>query len=209
VTKITKLPGGRLHGEAYYPGQEMGSRRNGNPISQIEAIRRHVHFAFGEEDITFDGELSADGETLAGKSISGGQSFPIAFHRATQKSAWPIDPSPHKVLFVPVEQNVRLEVLDWGGSGPPLILLAGLGDTAHAFDAFAPLFIAKHHVYGITRRGFGLSSRPAPTADNYDADRLGDDVLAVIDALKLNRPVIAGHSLAGEEMSSIGTRHPE
>jgi len=34
-------------------------------------------------------------------------------------------------------------------------------------------------------------------------------VLAVIDALKLNRPVIAGHSIAGEELSSIGSRHPE
>jgi non-heme chloroperoxidase len=34
-------------------------------------------------------------------------------------------------------------------------------------------------------------------------------VLAVLDALKLNRPVLAGHSIAGEELSSIGSRHPE
>jgi pimeloyl-ACP methyl ester carboxylesterase len=38
---------------------------------------------------------------------------------------------------------------------------------------------------------------------------LGDDVLAVISALKLNRPVLVGHSLAGEELSSVGSRHPE
>jgi pimeloyl-ACP methyl ester carboxylesterase len=38
---------------------------------------------------------------------------------------------------------------------------------------------------------------------------MGDDVLAVIDALKLDRPLVAGHSLGGEELSSIGTRHPE
>jgi len=43
----------------------------------------------------------------------------------------------------------------------------------------------------------------------YAADRLGDDVLAVLDALKIANPFIAGHSLAGEELSSIGTRHPE
>jgi pimeloyl-ACP methyl ester carboxylesterase len=90
-----------------------------------------------------------------------------------------------------------------------LVLLSGNGDTAHVFDAFALKFIGKHHVYGITRRGFGLSRKPTPTEENYDPDRLGDDVLAVIDALKLDRPVLAGHSLAGEEMSSIGTRHPE
>jgi pimeloyl-ACP methyl ester carboxylesterase len=45
--------------------------------------------------------------------------------------------------------------------------------------------------------------------ENYAADRLGDDVLAVMDSLKLNRPVLIGHSLGGEELSSVGSRHPE
>jgi pimeloyl-ACP methyl ester carboxylesterase len=43
----------------------------------------------------------------------------------------------------------------------------------------------------------------------YTADRLGDDVLAVLDALNLDGPVLVGHSIAGEELSSIGSRHPE
>lgn len=111
--------------------------------------------------------------------------------------------------FVPVEKNITLEVLDWGGNGQPLIFLAGSGDTAHVFDRFAPLFATTHHVYAVTRRGFGASSAPPPTEENYAADRLGDDVLAVIAALKLARPVLAGHSIAGEELSSIGSRHPE
>jgi non-heme chloroperoxidase len=110
---------------------------------------------------------------------------------------------------VTVDQDVRLEVLDWGGTGRPLVFLAGLGNTAHTFDKFAPTFTGKYHVYGITRRGFGASSRPAPTNANYTADRLGDDVLAVLDALRLDQPILVGHSLAGEELSSIGTRHPE
>jgi non-heme chloroperoxidase len=111
--------------------------------------------------------------------------------------------------FVTVDKDVKLEVLDWGGAGRPLIFLAGGGRTAHDYDQFAPKFTAHYHVYGITRRGFGASSKPAPTSDNYAADRLGDDVLAVIDALKLNRPVLIGHSMAGEELSSIGSRYPE
>jgi non-heme chloroperoxidase len=84
--------------------------------------------------------------------------------------------------------------------------LSGLGNTAHVFDKFAPKLAASHHVYGITRRGFGASSAPA---SGYSADRLGDDVLAVLDFLKLNRPVLVGHSIAGEELSSIGSRHPD
>ena len=31
--------------------------------------------------------------------------------------------------FIPVERDVRLEVLDWGGTGRPVVLLAGLGGT--------------------------------------------------------------------------------
>jgi non-heme chloroperoxidase len=210
VTKITKGSDGALHGELYFVGQEFsGSTLNGNPISSIKVQGRKVHFDLNESQGTFDGNLAADGNSLAGSWMPGGATYPLKFERATPKTAWVLDPSPHKVLFVPVEQGVRLEVLDWGGSGPPLVLLSGNGDTAHVFDAFALKFTGRHHVYGITRRGFGLSSKPTPSEENYDADRLGDDVLAVIDALKLNRPVLAGHSLAGEEMSSIGTRHPE
>ena len=118
------------------------------------------------------------------------------------------DSSPHKVQFVTVQEGVRLEVLDWGGQGRPLIFLAGNGDTAHAFDSFAPKFTGQNHVYGITRRGFGASSKPVPANGNYSADRLGDDIFAVMQALRIERPVLVGHSLAGEELSSIGSRFP-
>jgi len=123
-----------------------------------------------------------------------------------QESAVWRDPSPHRVEFVNVAENVRLEVLDWGGSGRPLVLLAGLGNTAHIFDDLAPKLVVDNHVYAITRRGYGASSVPD---SGYSADQLGDDVLAVLDALAINRPVLAGHSIAGEELSSVGTRHPE
>jgi non-heme chloroperoxidase len=121
-----------------------------------------------------------------------------------QKPVWK-DPSPHTTRFVTVEKGVRLEVLDWGGSGRPLVLLAGGGDTAHVFDDFAPKLTASFHVYGITRRGFGQSGF---SPEGWGADRLGDDVLAVLDSLKLRRPVLVGHSLGGEELSSVATRHP-
>lgn len=116
------------------------------------------------------------------------------------------DGSSHRVQFVTVDQNVRLEVLDWGGTGRPLVLLAGLGSTAHVFDTLAPKLAVSFHVYGITWRGYGASDKPA---SGYSADRLGDDVVGVMDALRLSRPVLAGHSIAGEELSSIGSRHPE
>ena len=52
------------------------------------------------------------------------------------------DPSPHVVRHVPVAPGVRLEVLDWGGSGPALVFLTGMGHTAHVYDDFAARFRA-------------------------------------------------------------------
>jgi len=114
------------------------------------------------------------------------------------------DPSPHQIQFVTVAEGVRLEVLDWGGSGRPIVLLAGLGMTAHVFDGFAEKLADSYHVYGITRRGFGTSSRPA---SGYTEERLAEDDLRVFDALKLVAPVVAGHSIAGNELSQLGIHH--
>jgi non-heme chloroperoxidase len=120
-------------------------------------------------------------------------------------SAWR-DPSPHHREMITVDQGVELEVLDWGGRGRPMIFLSGLGNTAHIWDNFAPKFTDKHHVYAITRRGFGRSTH---ASTGYTPERLADDILAVMDQLKIERPVLIGHSIGGEELSSIGTRHLE
>jgi non-heme chloroperoxidase len=120
-----------------------------------------------------------------------------------------LDAPQYKVQFVNVEPNVKLEVLDWGGTGRALVFLPGLGLDAHEFETFATKFSPSYHVYAISRRGFGASSAPVPTKDNYSADHLGDDVLAVLDALKIIRPVLVGHSIGGEELSSIASRYPE
>ena len=116
------------------------------------------------------------------------------------------DPSPPEVRFVEVQQGVALEILDWGGGGRPIVLLAGLGNTAHVFDDFAPRLTEFGHVLGVTRRGYGASSRPE---SGYEVRRLGEDVAALLDALKLESPILVGHSLAGQEISHLASRYPE
>jgi non-heme chloroperoxidase len=115
------------------------------------------------------------------------------------------DLSPHKIQFVAVGKNVQLEVLDWGGNGKPVVLLAGGGNTAHVFDDFAPKLASSFHVYGITRRGFGASGFSVLKKD----DQLSDDILTVIETLKINKPVLIGHSIAGAELSAIAHSHPD
>lgn len=113
------------------------------------------------------------------------------------------DPSPHSVRFVPVDDGVRLEVLDWGGSGPPLVLL-GCYLSAHVYDDFAPKLADQFHVYGITRRGIGPSDKPE---SGYSVSRSVSDVLAVLDALDLRAPLMVGTSCAGQVMTLFASRH--
>jgi non-heme chloroperoxidase len=177
----------------------------GIPVNSVTLEGSNLKLKVDAVRGTFEGKLSADGQSIAG-TWTQFQPLPLELRRATKETAWQKDPTPHTIQFVTVDKDVKLEVLDWGGSGRPLVLLTGLGDNAHRYDRFAPKLIGTYHVYGITRRGFGASS--APTT-GYSVDRLGDDVLAVIDALKLNKPVLVGHSIGGEELSSVGSRHPE
>jgi len=126
----------------------------------------------------------------------------------TDRPASRQDGSHPSVRFVTVDDNVRLETIDWGGSGRPVVLLAGGGNTAHVYDDFAPKLTADYHVYGITRRGFGASGF-AVSKDRYPVDRMRDDILAIIDTLGVERPVLVGHSIGGAEMSAVATLHPD
>jgi non-heme chloroperoxidase len=100
--------------------------------------------------------------------------------------------------------GISLEVLDWGGRGPALVFLAGLGNTAHVFDDFAPQFTDSFHVVGITRRGFGASATAPPPRE---LDTLVADITAVLDTLGLDQVRLIGHSIAGEEMTRFAELH--
>src|SRR4051794_19016958 len=66
-----------------------------------------------------------------------------------------VDSAEHRVLHVTVAPGVRLEVLDWGGSGPAVLLLAGMSNSGHSYDTFAPRLAGDYHLVAITRRGLG------------------------------------------------------
>lgn len=176
------------------------------PVTILSDLNGEVKFSIFKDYAAFDGRMSGDRNRISGTWTGGDESVKVDLHRAAPQESWL---SESTIRMITVAPSVSLEVVDWGGNGPPLVFLSGLGNTAHIFDTFAPKFLPEYHVFGITRRGYGVSSSPAPDPVNYRADQLGDDVLRVIDSLGLKRPVLVGHSIAGEKLSSIGSRYPK
>jgi pimeloyl-ACP methyl ester carboxylesterase len=108
------------------------------------------------------------------------------------------------VHFIDVGDGVKIEVLDWGGRGTPVVLLAGSGNTGHVYEDFAPKLADCCHVFAITRRGYGSSGKPQR---GYSVPELAEDVWRVIGSLKIVKPVVVGHSMAGSELSFLGQKH--
>ena len=115
-----------------------------------------------------------------------------------------VDQSPHKPGFINVN-SVRLQYLDWGGNGETILFLHGLGDTPHIYDVLAPKFTNHFRVLGLTRRGHGESEIPE---DGYDTATRVEDIHQFLDALKIWRAIVVGHSAAGNELSLLAITYP-
>ena len=116
-----------------------------------------------------------------------------------------MDKSPLKSDFVAVN-GLKLHYLDWGGEGETLLFLAGMGCSVHIFDKFAPRFTDTFHVLGFDRRGHGDSDYPET---GYDTDTLTEDLRQFLDALKIDKVILVGHSLAYIELSRFAVLYPE
>ena len=111
----------------------------------------------------------------------------------------------HTSSFVDVN-GIRLHYLDWGGTGPVLIFLTGMGSSAYIYNKFAPRFTDRFRVLALTRRGHGDSDYPET---GYDADTLVEDIRQFMDQLKIEKAILAGHSLAGVELTHVAATYPE
>ncbi len=117
------------------------------------------------------------------------------------------------ITRVELSDTVNLELRDWrslhqsGASNDlPLVLLTGLGNTAAVYDDLAPLLAPRHPLVAITRRGFGGSSAPAT---GYDVATRVEDLRLALDRLGLQRIVLVGHSIAGDELTAFAGRYPQ
>lgn len=103
--------------------------------------------------------------------------------------------------------GARVHYLDWGGQGPPVVLLPGFSLTAHAYDEVATSLAKDFRVIAITPLGFGESD--APDNHAYTIESMAADVGMVLDSLGIPRASLVGHSISGSVAAAFAIRHPE
>ena len=86
--------------------------------------------------------------------------------------------------------------LDWGGDGPPLVLLHPNGFCAGVFDPLARALRRDYRVVGVDLRGHGTSDAPT-TFEQCGFIHAAWDVVAMLDHLGLDEVVVMGESLGG------------
>jgi pimeloyl-ACP methyl ester carboxylesterase len=120
-----------------------------------------------------------------------------------KKTKW-IDPAQHKNCFV-TTNGIRLNYLDWGGTGPPLILIHGYSDNPHVFDDLATAFTDHFRVIAYARRGHGQSEAKEP----YTTATLTEDLRGLMDSLDITKTHLAGWSMGGNEITAMAGTYPK
>jgi 3-oxoadipate enol-lactonase len=90
------------------------------------------------------------------------------------------------------------------GRGEPLILVHGLGDDHRAWRRTLPDLMLRHRVVMYDLRGHGETSLGRP---DRTLRQLGDDLVALMDSLRIDRADIAGFSLGGTVAMRAGIDH--
>jgi pimeloyl-ACP methyl ester carboxylesterase len=116
----------------------------------------------------------------------------------------------YRVSYAHLESGLRVRVLERGEPGaPPVVLLHGWGCTGYVFRMNMPaLAHAGFRVIAVDLKGHGLSDKPAGSRE-YTIDSLIEHVRHVLDALGIERPALAGHSLGGSLSFHFAGKYPD
>lgn len=96
-------------------------------------------------------------------------------------------------------------VVDFGGTGRPIVLLHGLMGRATTWWSVAQWLTSHGHVVGLDARAHGFHPiRSAATTEEF-----ADDVAALVEGLDEGPAVLIGHSMGGLHALATGARRPD
>lgn len=102
--------------------------------------------------------------------------------------------------------GLALRVREWPTDGPPIVLAHGLASNSRIWDDVARILADRYRVVAFDQRGHGWSERPR---DGYTFDKVVGDLIGLLDALNIGRPVLVGHSWGGNVVLACAAAHPD
>jgi pimeloyl-ACP methyl ester carboxylesterase len=103
--------------------------------------------------------------------------------------------------------GIRIEYAERGpANGPAVIMLHGYSDSWFSFSRVIPLLPKELRLIAVSVRGHGGSDKPA---SGYSMDDLAGDVIQVMDALKIERATVVGHSMGSFVARRLAALAPE
>lgn len=107
-------------------------------------------------------------------------------------------------------QGVRIHYED-AGSGEPVVLVHGFGSNAQynwGITGWIRALSARYRVLVIDCRGHGASDKPHDT-EAYTTERMGGDVIRLLDHLGIGRALLMGYSMGARIAMWLMLAHPE
>jgi pimeloyl-ACP methyl ester carboxylesterase len=92
------------------------------------------------------------------------------------------------------------------GSGPPVLMLHGLGGTKISFLPTIAALAPNYRAIAMDAPGFGDSDKPF---GKYDAAFMARWAIALLDELGIEQADIVGHSMGGRVALELGMGHPD
>lgn len=137
----------------------------------------------------------------------------IRFHRRRLLSPgemFPAGDAAYRVSFPRLRSGLKVRVVERGQpDAPPILLVHGWGCTVYVFRRNMPaLAKAGYRVIAVDLKGHGLSDKPQHSG-GYTVDSLVEHLRDILDALGLERPALAGHSLGGSLIYHFAARYPD
>lgn len=123
----------------------------------------------------------------------------------TQQQTFSYVPGPEKAIEL--NSGILLRYVEQGDKkGVPVILLHGFTDSWKSFEAVLPELPSAVHVFAISQRGHGNSSK---SARRYHPEDFAKDIADFIKKKKLGAAVIVGHSMGSFNAQCFATKYPE
>jgi pimeloyl-ACP methyl ester carboxylesterase len=124
---------------------------------------------------------------------------------ATPTAAGPQPPAGWTDGYV-MANGIRIHYWRSGGNRPPMVMAHGSSDDGLCWTNLAKEIQDGYDIIMFDARGHGLSDPPTPSDP---ADVQVEDLAALIRALKLERPILMGHSMGSASVAQFAARYPD